>query len=398
MKVKIRKIFFEMEIGIVLIVLSCSICVYETSIGDLIEYMGYLLSLIAIFHGYVKKIKKEYWKIVVILFLFLIGIFVQNLGIPIKIRLGISMLIIAIFMCIPSKVIMNADEIRRLTYMVLIACCLVTIMALATGNKLYSKSYQNGSILDGDGLSGLTCGFAHKNYFAAMILMVFIGIRICNSLGNKTKSDLFLLFLCCCLLVASGSRGAQVLLVIYIIIENIYKIVRVPKKQLLYALLLIFVMLICIGIFFLKNWALNSANYLYRVRGLTNYLNYVSGDNFHIWFGNAELAYGGNGSFTENIRSVVGWDGTTEMGFLNILIKNGLIGLLAYMIIFYSVVKKILRIRSSKLRYSVLGIVVVLIISSFVETYLVNLEFAVSMFCFVCIYGVNNIQEIENNN
>ncbi|MBZ4283856.1 hypothetical protein LAJ55_13680, partial [Streptococcus pneumoniae] len=71
-------------------------------------------------------------------------------------------------------------------------------------------------------------------------------------------------------------------------------------------------------IFFFKHIINNSESYTHRVLGIVNFFKYYESSKFHLFFGDAELAFGDmTKGYTHNIRSVLGWDGTVEMPLLS---------------------------------------------------------------------------------
>ena len=63
------------------------------------------------------------------------------------------------------------------------------------------------------------------------------------------------------------------------------------------------------------------------MRGLSNLVDYLLQDSRNLFFGVSDIAYANTGfSYTTNMRQFLGWQSSVEMAYVNILIKNGLIG------------------------------------------------------------------------
>lgn len=126
--------------------------------------------------------------------------------------------------------------------------------------------------------------------------------------------------------------------------------------------------------FFYTSYALKSGSYLYRVQGLINYLNYYSNDSFHILFGSSEMAFRDPTiDYATAVRSVIGWNGTVELSILSILIKNGIIGLCGYLLIYIRWL--LISLKSDfTIRNYYLAVYSTLLVSAFVENYITNMH------------------------
>lgn len=378
-----------------LIVLSNSI--YLNSIGKntIVEYLGYLLLLIEIYHGFLTKasIKNRPRKMIVfciVSILFNIGIVVQNLPVKRRIVLILSMFILESFMVLGEGGITKRKDIRIISDAIIWGCLSCFLIALLTRSAVII-----GDFGVGDGFPGFASGMMHKNFFGATILVGFSGLYLCRLVGLKRKYDIMLIMAELCMIFLSGSRGTWMLTLILIVISNIYRISMVKKHQRIVLAWVAGTGLVIIAYIVFKNWALNSINYMYRIRGLVNYLNIYHGDTFHMTFGNAEMAYQEGGNYNTNIRTVIGWDGTTEMAVLNILIKNGMVGAFGYFIVFVRLIRNIFTINKKKYQYFSIGLISIMLISMLVESYLVNLQFAFSAGSFVLIWGICYLEMVE---
>ena len=157
-------------------------------------------------------------------------------------------------------------------------------------------------------------------------------------------------------------------------------------------MMLFSIFIILLMILMYKKVTSGSESYQYRYQGLVNYLNMYGENKFYMIFGNAEMAFRNSGqSYTYNIRSVTGWNGTTELSLLSILVKNGLIGMIGYIIIFGYRLIQILSMSFSKIKYDVLAIWVIFFTSGFVETYVANINLVFNPFCYIAIGSLCSI-------
>ena len=128
--------------------------------------------------------------------------------------------------------------------------------------------------------------------------------------------------------------------------------------------------------------------YAYRMRGLSNLVDYLLQDSRNMFFGISDIAYANTGfSYTTNMRQFLGWQSSVEMAPVNILIKSGLIGFVSYILIFkdfLSGCKRCTAIDQSIVK----SLVIVLLISGLTETYAVSIHYVVGPVMYCLIRGV----------
>ena len=129
---------------------------------------------------------------------------------------------------------------------------------------------------------------------------------------------------------------------------------------------IIIIGLVTVNIF--NNIILRFSTYAYRFRGLLNYLNYYNGDSFHMILGNAESFYDKSNSYVMAVRSTTGYDGSLEMAWLNILIKSGLLGVLAYAFIFIRMFKLAVKANDKVISVGIMANFIGLIVSGSIYT------------------------------
>ncbi|EHZ53607.1 hypothetical protein SPAR79_0365 [Streptococcus pneumoniae GA44128] len=150
------------------------------------------------------------------------------------------------------------------------------------------------------------------------------------------------------LLLISNTRTVYIILVVFWIIINRNFINNIKKEHRLVVTATTIVISLLALTFFFKHIINNSESYSHRVLGVVNFFKYYESDRFHLFFGDAELAFGNTTKgYGHNIRSVLGWDGTVEMPLLSVMIKNGYVGLVGYIIVLFKFISSIISVKNS---------------------------------------------------
>lgn len=379
----------EMNIFISFFLITISNSIFFTSLGinNIFEIMGYMILIYNILKSYIQnKQNINICLFLCILFIFFIGILLQNnLEYLIKFRLCLSMFIIASISVISKGYISSLNEIRIISYSIFIGIIFSTILACLGGNDLFSLAVE-GSISS----LGFNGGLQHKNYFSVDVIAVFIGLYYYNIYQDKRKWDKIIMMLMIVLLFLSNSRGGYIIFIIFLLVFNIRYIKKIKREQRKILFGIIIFIGVCVLVYFYNLILSNSASYLVRIIGLVNFIDYYSNDWFYIIFGNAEMAFSNmDNSYNENVRSVLGWEGTTELAILSIFIKNGLIGFIGYILIFWQFIKVILQTNDFRYKIMISSVLISFIISSSIETYIVNMHIVYSTFCYVVMAGLS---------
>ena len=131
------------------------------------------------------------------------------------------------------------------------------------------------------------------------------------------------------------------------------------------------------AIYLYNNILINIKTYAYRMRGFQNLLDYMLDDSKRLMFGISDIAYADNGNtYVNNIRSFLGWEASVEMAHVNILIKNGLLGVFPYIMIYKSYISEKKYLNSVD-KSILLALIILMLISGFVETYIVSIHYVV---------------------
>lgn len=381
-------------LAMVLITLGNSQFFIALGVENIIEYVGLFLLLCGCYLNISLKSKKSWSNIIflfVVMIFFCIGLLQQNMQVSTKIRLIVSGFILVSIAIMPSKFMSSFEQIRSAGYGILLGISVSTILAVLGGGKLYTLASE-GFFVN----FGFNGGLEHRNYYAYAVIASFMAIYVYYVLNEKRKLDKNILILELVLLLISNSRSSFIIMVIFLYFANYYKIIISQKNRTL--TLVISIIMIIVG--FLPLLLLlftHSETFSFRINGLLNYLNKYGNDTYHMWFGTAAMAFRDSGmDYSDNVRSVIGWKGSVELVVLNILIKNGILGLIGYGLIFINYFKKIKKCKDKLMGANLYAIVVSFIISAFVESFLANINFTYTVMAYSLIAGL--IQIFENYN
>lgn len=389
MKIKIKK-ELPLCIALFLITMSWSNYIIDLGLSTSFEYIGLFLILIGIYmRKDILKYRKLIYYMCFVLLFFSIGLFRQDLLITKKISLFLSMFLLASIAIVPCKYIRTLESLHGMSKAVMSAIICSTVLALLSGQGI-TMSATEGLFVR----FGFDAGMEHRNYCAYMLLCVFIIEYIMYSLNFRYKDKKWL-YIIGSLLLMTNSRSSWIILVIFLIIVNVEKI-RVSNKKgtIILAIMLFFMIVVGIPAFqFLRT---HSETFFFRLNGLSNYLATYNGNWEVLIYGNAEMAYRDSGyTYDENIRSVIGWDGSTELVILNILIKNGLIGFIGYFLIFRKYIQKIRKIEYQKYSLIAYGVVISFAISALVESYVANINHLYTIFTYLILCNLEFIKVEE---
>lgn len=336
----------------------------------------------------------------IINFLLNIGIVLQSMPLSTKIRLILTMISLSSLMMFSGAIIKDNKSIKIFSYGMFFGVLTCILMNIITSTPLLEKLYDKHYSLAMN--FGFTGGMEFKNYYAFTILACFMGLYIYN---KKTKMDYLLLFILVVMELISGSKGSYLSFFVFLILMNLkkYKFKRKFDKHI--KRIIVFVVLISgffVAKFTFNNILINSDTYAYRIRGVNNYINRVKNDPYHLLFGNAAMAYYGSDNlgtsrghnYVTNIKRYLtttklnGYNGSYEMGFINALIKNGIIGIIGYFITYYYILKKAYNNCGYSRFMIIVCVFIVLLLSSLVESFICNIHGIFGIYCYLLINGL----------
>lgn len=351
--------------------------------GDLIEYLGIAVLLILCYWPS-KEHHVNVTETIKVLFLTLllsIGAFIK--GTPTKACYMIAMTSFALmsFALMSQSILSTNKRIKIAANAIFGGAIFSAFIGLITGTLGFSLESDESIV----GILYVS-GFQIKNYCGGIWLLLFVLNCIYymrnGRLGHKGRTVLALFLL---LIVLSGSKGALVLSMIWILLINFDKILKLKKNQKRIFVFLAAIIACLIGVYIYNNILINVYTYAYRMRGLSNLVDYLLQDLRNLFFGVSDIAYANTGfSYTTNMRQFLGWQSSVEMAYVNILIKNGLIGYASYILIFKDFLGDCKRCTVTD-QSIVKSLVIVLLISGLTETYAASIHYVVGpvMYCLI---------------
>lgn len=299
------------------------------------------------------------------------------------------MVIISAIGVLSTKVVNNISDFKKISYSLLFGVFISFVLGIIFNVSMTTLAVEG--ISSSFGFNG---GLQHKNYFAITIFLSYILLYISQKYGNKTQIASCLLWFQVFLIIISNSRTVYLLLLLFWIVSYSKILSRIKTQQkLLFIIIILLFLIICGGVFY-NLYIMRSGSYTIRLQGIINYFNYYSSDFFHLFFGNAELGFGDSThDYTYNIRSVVGWDGTVELPLLSVMVKNGYLGLIGYIIIIILDIFRLKRITNCDIKVIGFSILAPLLLSATVENYIANINIIFMPVCFCILSSMLNLDQ-----
>ena len=351
--------------------------------GDLIEYLGIAVLLILCYWP-TKTHHISVTKIIKVLFLtslLSIGAFIK--GTPTKACYMIALTSFALmsFSLMSQSILSTNKRIKIAASAIFSGAVFSALIGLITGTLGFTLGSDESIV----GILYVS-GFQVKNYCGGIWLLLFILNYIYyirnGRLGYKEKIVLTMFLF---LIVLSGSKGALALSLIWILLINFDRILKFRKNQKKIFGFVVGIVACLIGVYIYNNILINVYTYAYRMRGLSNLVEYMLQDSRNLFFGLSDIAYANSGvDYTTNMRRFLGWQSSVEMAYVNILIKNGLIGFTSYILIFKNFLSGCKRCTATD-QSIVKSLVIVLLISGLTETYAASIHYVVGpvMYCLI---------------
>lgn len=387
MKIKFNKNTIVCFSFFLLTISGSQYCVGK-EIDSYIECIVYGVLLFGIFRYFLKEKRfniKSIFFAIFILLCFCSGILLNDLSLQRTLILLFTMIVLWSFIFIAGGYVDTYELIRKISYSVLYGVLASFILAKNGEYPCTTTSEGIGSFV-----SAFNGGIQYKNYFAADMLIVFIGLYVYRRDFRKKQIDLLFMLISFLLLLSSGSRGGYILFAVFLCSINIEKVKEITATQRKIFICALFMMAIIAFVILYKKIALNSETYMYRIRGILNYLTYYEGDAFHMLFGNSEKVYDQKMSYVYTVRSIAGWDGTLEFSWLDIIIKNGLIGAIGYVLVFIYFIAGYMKEENWKNKSLIISIIAVMLCSSLVETYIQSVHAVFGVYGYLILSGIRN--------
>lgn len=382
MRFRIAKRDIVSFLGFFLIVLGNGVYI-AGRFGESIEYIGLLLLFVLCLLPLSNMKRNQYFKILGIVAILSIGVFVFYNTNKTKFMIIATSVIIAVLSTASGNIISSNKKIKLVANAILAAAIVTIIIGFITGTA--------GIIIPG-GIIGILflAGFPIKNYCGGIWLVLFVLNYIFLKRENKinNRKSVYTLSVYLFLVILSGSKGALLLCVLFVLLVNYTKIMNLKGNQKkVFGFMFVIIMLLLATCVY-NNILINVVTYAYRMRGFQNLLEYMMKDFKRLIFGISDIAYADNGyTYVYNIRNFLGWESSVEMAYVNVLIKNGLIGMLAYIIIYKNFFKRVKRIGNID-RDIAMALIILMLISGLVETYIVSIHYVVGPVMYCLLNGI----------
>lgn len=354
----------------------------STQTGSLVEYIGLLvLMLVCISKATVNF--RTILRTVSLCFLLSVGSVFQKAPIKASIMIAGTSLLLICFSTISDNLISTNRRVKVMADAILCGAIFSAVVGLFTstlGLNFGSKSAIVGILF--------LSGFAVKNYCGGVWLLLFMLYYTYYLREGKIKEKAWIFYILLLLLLLSGSKAAVLLSVIFLALVNYKRIIHFRVKQKKTAILLMGVIVLTCGLYVYNALLPQVTTYAYRIRGLSKLWAHVTTDIKRLMFGISEIAYANTGkSYVVNMRNFLGWEASVEMAYVNILIKNGLLGAIAWIYIY----SRFLKLGSSinqQDRDIVFAVLSIMLISGFVETYIVSIHYVVGPVLYCLVNGL----------
>lgn len=349
-----------------------------------VEYVGYLFLLVtfALERKSIQNFFLNGLRFTLIMFLFCICLAFQSITITTKVSIALSMFLLTFLTGFSGSIISGNKKIKVVADAILMGCICTGVIGLFTGTLGLSWDPYHSYV-------GILfyCGFRVKNYCGGIWLLLFmlyyifyLRLNVLNRIRNRCR-----LLLITFLMIISGSKGVLVLYIIFVMCINTELIKRMKKAQRKLAILIVVSISLLFSAYMMSEILPDIRTYAYRINGVTAYLNKVMENKKFLLWGLSEIAYQGSGAdYATNMRNYFGWDASVEIAYLNILIKNGLLGFVAYILIYSRFIKSIKK-RNFQEKQIIVSLIIVALISGFVETYMVTIHiiFGPAIYCLI---------------
>ena len=284
--------------------------------GDLIEYLGIAVLLILCYWP-TKTHHISVTKIIKVLFLtslLSIGAFIK--GTPTKACYMIALTSFALmsFSLMSQSILSTNKRIKIAASAIFSGAVFSALIGLITGTLGFTLGSDESIV----GILYVS-GFQVKNYCGGIWLLLFILNYIYyirnGRLGYKEKIVLTMFLF---LIVLSGSKGALALSLIWILLINFDRILKFRKNQKKIFGFVVGIVACLIGVYIYNNILINVYTYAYRMRGLSNLVEYMLQDSRNLFFGLSDIAYANSGvDYTTNMRRFLGWQSSVEMAYVD---------------------------------------------------------------------------------
>lgn len=357
--------------------------------GFSVEYIGLLILVFCIFRSFnVRKIYlNKMMKCIFLTVLLCIGSFFQTTSTNTRITIVLTSILIILFSTSSEKIFVsrkNVEVVRNALFSGYVVTCLIGLITGTLGCGWNPNESIVGILFLG--------GFAVKNYSGGILLAIFICefINLIRRNELSRRKGLFKITFIFILTIFSGSKGAIVLCIIFAVCCKYEQIIRIGESHKVLTKCISFLCIIFGAVILIKYMLPNIGTYAYRLRGVNALFEDFIANPKHFIFGMSEIAFADTGyDYANNMRNYLGWQASVEMAYVNIFIKSGLIGVIGYILIFWGIFKAIISTKGQN--YILLrAVVIIMILSGFVETYIVSVHYVVGPTLYCLLNSIMN--------
>lgn len=366
--------------------------------GDTVEYAGLILLILCELRALrlTKSTLKKYLFCVFPIALMAIGPAVMLPSGRTQLSMLVTTVIVVFFAVCSGNTFSKDYRFKIAARTAVFACVANGIIGLATGTLGLNWDPQEAIL----GFVFLN-GFSIKNYCGGvwLIILILLYIYYLKAGKDKTLKNRFKLAICFLIILLSGSKGAAALAVLFYCLINYEKWIGIIRSQRKLATIILGGIAVLVGIYLYNNVFINVTTYAYRMRGVTALIENFKADSKSMLFGLSNIAYGNSQfDYTTNMRNYFGWQASVEMAYVNIFIKYGVLGAIAFALIvkrFFSGLPK-LQPADKTIAFALISI---LLLSGFVETYMVTIHYVVGPLLYCLLNGIiNQRTNVRGNN
>lgn len=341
-------------ITVSLVTISCAQFCQRTGLADFVAYLGYGILMLTMAASLVNGLRAgkgsaDIAWFVACLFLLSIGIMLQDMSVTLKVRLFLTQVVLAASMVFGKYIIKEIHHVRMIGYALLTGLLIVMISSLVLGADFYSNVDEGAkSVL----LSGFNGGLLHKNYFAITLFVSIACLHLHWLVSGRKIIDIFAILFELILLLFSHARSSWILLAIYGIVVSVYWTLERKKGVGFDRFALVLAIVVALGTLsyavLYRFFFAESMTYMARINGLMNWIEYTLDNPIQFITGNAGIFFGSTESYYDHFRTVTGDSGAVDMAILNILIKAGVLGVVAYIATLYRPIRYVVSKRDAQ--------------------------------------------------
>lgn len=395
LKIFVQKRDVPLFLSLFILTVAGSTWAVNHNLDRMLEYVSYAVLLMDISLNFIRsRIIENKWKRItlfcLVTLLFSLGLCVQQMPFGKLFPLLMTMIAISVSSLLSESYLDSYHRIKIASDAIIWG----NIVALALSVLFGYTVIQMHSEMNIFAFSG---GIYIKNYFGADMVIILIGYYLAERKSPK-KSQIIIIAITALFLLLSNSRGALIMFAVFITTVQFTVVRRITKHQRKLFTVTALLLYAVIFVILFQEIALNSVNYMMRIKGFENYINHPDTNITMLFVGNARELYMSSLDYVTQFRKLYGWDGTAEFALLDILIKNGIIGLIGYIVIFYIFIHTFLKSENWEHKSAGIAIAAMILASMLVETFIQTIHSPVGIYCYLVmggIMGMCNHEETE---